>query len=157
MNASPVVFLHQAGLLDLLREPGARVLVPDVVLAELGGLRPDDPAAVAVRGADWIEVVPPPPVPGSVARAGLDPGETAVLALALSPSADETEVVLDDRAARRCAEAHGLRVRGTLSFLLVAKADGRISAVRPVLEELHRGGMRLSPALIHHVLDLAGE
>jgi len=87
----------------------------------------------------------------------LDRGEEAVLALALVPSEEETEVVLDDLAARRCAAAIGLKVRGSLSFLLIAKAEGRIPAVRPLLEELHSGGMRLSAELFRHILDLAGE
>jgi len=44
-----------------------------------------------------------------------------------------------------------------LSFLLIAKAERRIPAVRPLLEELHRGGMRLSAELFRHIFDLAGE
>ena len=70
-----------------------------------------------------------------------------MLALALTSSEEETEVILDDLAARRCAEVLGLKVRGSLSFLLIAKAEGRIAAVQPLLEELHRGGMRLSAQL----------
>jgi len=143
------------GLLDQLNEAGVTVLVPTPVLEELGGLTPDDPAAVAVRSADWIQVVAPVPVPDSVQSYGLDRGEEAVLALALTSGGVDVEVVLDDLAARRCARALGLKVRGSLAFLLVAKAEGKIPAVRPLLEELHRGGMRLSAELIRHVLGLA--
>jgi predicted nucleic acid-binding protein len=145
------------GLLDQLNEPGVTVLVPDPVLEELGGLTADDRAAVAVRSASWIQVVVAPPIPDSLRPFRLDRGEEAVLALALVPSEEETEVVLDDLAARRCAAALGLKVRGSLTFLLIAKAEGRIPAVRPLLEELHRGGMRLSAELFRHILDLAGE
>jgi predicted nucleic acid-binding protein len=144
-------------LLEELSESSVTVVVPDVVLAELCGLRPDDPAAVAVRTASWIQIMTAPSVPASVQSSRLDPGEAAVLALALAPSQGETEVILDDLAARRCAATLGLRVRGTLSFLLVAKAEGRIPAVRPVLETLHQSGMRLSRDLIQHTLQLAGE
>jgi predicted nucleic acid-binding protein len=157
VNASPIIFLNRVNLLDELDEPGVTVLIPDVVLAEIGGLGPNDPAAIAVRANSWIQVEAPPPIPESVRAFRLDPGESAVLALALLPAEAETEVVLDDLAARRCAAALGLKVRGCLSFLLVAKAEGRIPAVRPLLEEMHRHGMRLSEHLIRHVLDLAGE
>ena len=145
------------GLLDQLNEDGVTVVVPAPVFEELGGLRPDDPAAIAVRAAPWIEVAAPPPVPDSLRPFRLDRGEEAVLALALMPSEEETEVVLDDLAARRCAGALGLRVRGSLAFLLSAKVKGRIPAVCPLLEVLRRSGMRLSAELICHVLDLAGE
>jgi len=87
----------------------------------------------------------------------LDRGEAFVLALALIPGAQGTQVVVDDLAARRCAAALGLELRGTISFLLVAKAEGRIPAIRPLLELLQRSGMRLSATLFRHVLDLAGE
>jgi hypothetical protein len=32
VNASPLIFLTDVGLLDVLRQPGVPVLVPDVVL-----------------------------------------------------------------------------------------------------------------------------
>jgi predicted nucleic acid-binding protein len=131
-------------LLDQLNEPEATVLIPEVVLNELGGLVPDDPAVFAVRSTPWIQIVPAAPIPDYLQPFRLDPGEAAVLALVLEPVEEETEVVLDDLAARRCAATLGLKVRGSLSFLLVAKALGRIPAVQPVLEQLHRSGMRLS-------------
>jgi hypothetical protein len=37
VNASPII-LDSLGLLDQLNEPGVTVLVPDLVLEELGGL-----------------------------------------------------------------------------------------------------------------------
>ena len=66
VNASPIIFLDRVGLLDQLNEPGVTVFVPDFVLEELGGLTPDDPAAVAVRSASWIQVVAAPPIPDSL-------------------------------------------------------------------------------------------
>ncbi len=74
VNASPIIFLDRVGLLDQLNEPGVTVLAPDSVLQELGGLAADDPAAVAVQSASWIQVVAAPPVPGSLRLFRLDPG-----------------------------------------------------------------------------------
>jgi predicted nucleic acid-binding protein len=133
------------------------VLVPDSVLEELGGLVPDDPARVAVLNASWIRIVTAPPLPESLPRFRLDRGEAAVIAHGLLPSEQETEVVLDDLAARRCAAGVGLKVRGSLSFLLIAKAEGRIPLVRPLIEELRASGMRLSEGLVRRVLSLGGE
>jgi predicted nucleic acid-binding protein len=145
------------GLLDLSNELGVVVLVPDAVFDELGGLGPDDPARVAVLNASWIQIIATPPIPDALPQFRLDRGESAVIACALLPNAKETEVVLDDRAARRCAAAVGLKVCGSLSFLLLAKAEGRIPLVRPFIEELRRSGMRLSENLVCHILGLAGE
>ena len=119
VNASPIIFLYHVGLLDQFNEPGVTVLDPDVVIDELGGLRPDDPAIAAVRVSPWIQVVATPPIPESLRSFRLDRGETAVLAVALTPCPGETEVVLDDLAARRCATTLGFKVLGSLSFLLV--------------------------------------
>ena|SRR5271166_559835 len=157
VNASPIIFLDRLGLLDLLNEPGVTVFVPEPVMVELGGLSSDDPAVVAVRSASWIQVVPAPPIPDPLGPFRLGRGEESVLAFALAPDEQTAQVVLDDLAARRCAKALGLDVRGTLSFLLVAKAEERIQAVRPLLEILHQSGMRLSATLVRQVLDLAGE
>ncbi len=50
VNASPLIFLTEVGLLEVLRQPGVPVLVPDVVRNEIGALGLDDPAAQAVVG-----------------------------------------------------------------------------------------------------------
>jgi predicted nucleic acid-binding protein len=47
--------------------------------------------------------------------------------------------------------------RGSLSFLLIAKVEGRIPLVRPLIEELRASGMHLSEDLVRRVLSLAGE
>jgi hypothetical protein len=67
------------GLLDVLNEPGVAVVVPDVVLAEIGAHGAADPAVVAVRAAPWIGIVPTPTLTREVADWNLGPGESAVL------------------------------------------------------------------------------
>jgi predicted nucleic acid-binding protein len=115
VNASPLIFLTRLGLLDLLNEPGVEVMVPESVLEELSSQDPDDPAAVAARSTDWIQVVATPSIPESVSAGRLGAGETSVLALALTEletatDEDDIEVVLDDGKARRLAESMGLRM-----------------------------------------------
>ncbi len=155
MNASPLIFLTQVGLLDVLNEPGIPVLVPDVVIGEIGAHGATDPAVVAVRRAGWIRVVATPSIPASVAACKLDAGETAVLAVALEES--DAQVVLDDLAARQCAVSLGLQLQGTLGFILVAKAMGLIPEVRPILDQARNAGLFVSDRLARIVLDQAGE
>jgi predicted nucleic acid-binding protein len=163
VNASPLIFLTRLRLLDILNEAGLTVMVPEAVLAELSYLDPDDPAAVAARSTDWIHVVPTPPIPEPLRIWNLGAGETAVIAQALAEieatmsDEDQIEIVLDDGKARRCAESLGLRVQGTLAFLVLGKKTGRIAAVRPLLERLRSGGMRVSDEIMRRVLTQAGE
>jgi predicted nucleic acid-binding protein len=155
VNASPLIFLTHVGLLDVLNEPGIPVLVPDVVVKEIGAYGATDPAVIALLGSGWIQIVPTPSIPALVAACRLDAGETAVLAVALEES--DAQVVLDDLAARHCAKGFGLQLQGTLGFLLVAKAIGMIPEVRPLIDSAKKAGLYVSDRLARIVLDQAGE
>jgi predicted nucleic acid-binding protein len=163
VNASPLIFLTRLGLLEILNEPGVEVIVPDAVLAELSDPDPDDPAVVAARSTDGIQVVPTPTIPESIRARKLGAGETAVIAPALTAidaaatDEDLVDIVLDDGKARRFAESLGLRVQGTLAFLLIGKRTGKLGAIRPLLERLHSSGMHLSDEVMRRVLAQAGE
>ncbi|MEO5340691.1 MAG: DUF3368 domain-containing protein [Magnetococcus sp. MYC-9] len=77
--------------------------------------------------------------------------------LALSMLFPGSVAVLDDLAGRRCAEALGLQLRGTIGLVLSAKQAGRIVAARPVLESLRDSGMYLSNATLDQALKMVGE
>lgn len=66
-------------------------------------------------------------------------------------------IVLDDRPARRLAEAAGLNVIGTLGLLLEAKRAGVLSTVRPELDKLVATSFFLGPQLYERLLETAGE
>jgi predicted nucleic acid-binding protein len=91
----------------------------------------------------------------SLNRWSLGPGETAVLSFAKLNAG--FVAVLDDLAARRCAQACGIQTRGTVGITLFAKSRGIISSARPILEDLRAAGLYLSPELIAYALTLAGE
>jgi predicted nucleic acid-binding protein len=155
VNASPLIFLTEVGLLEVLQQPGVPVLVPDAVLEEISGLGPDDPAIQAVQQRPWIEIVTTPPIPDVVRVWDLGAGETAVLAVALETSG--SRAILDDQPARRCARVVGIPTQGTLGLVLLAKQQGSIQVVRPVLEQLRQAGMYMTDVLVRQILDAAGE
>lgn len=68
-----------------------------------------------------------------------------------------TEVIIDDLAARRCAEALGIPVRVILGLVLTAKQRGVILEASPVLEQLRLSRMYLSERLMNQVLMSVGE
>jgi predicted nucleic acid-binding protein len=155
VNASPLIFLTHVGLLEVLNEPGVSVVVPDVVVGEIGAHGAQDPAVLAVQSTTWLKVVPAPNIPAEVAAWGLDAGEASVLAVALGQP--DMQAVLDDLAARRCAAALGIPTQGTLGLILVAKRLGMIQEVRPVLDSLRQAGFYVSDRLVRAVLNQAGE
>ncbi len=155
VNASPLIFLAQAGLLDLLRLVNDTGVVPGAVLREIeAGAHIHDTAQV-VRQTDWLTVVKGEGIPESIQIWDLGEGESAVLAWALShPGAD---AVVDDLQARRCAATLGLPVRGTLGLVIAARQRGKIPAARPVIERLMEAGMYLSDAVVNLALRKIGE
>lgn len=84
VNASPLIFLGNAGHIDLLRLAGAsRVIVSQTVFDEVTATMHDDAAVRSVIASTWLERVAPVEIPDSVIEWDLGPGESSVIALAL--------------------------------------------------------------------------
>jgi predicted nucleic acid-binding protein len=155
VNASPLIFLTRANLLDLLQLIAPESAVPAPVADELRRRGPGDPAARALATTSWLRVVDAPAVPAAVQAWDLGLGESAVLAwCAARPG---VEAIVDDLNGRRCAHALGIPVRGTLGLVLLAKRRGRLREARPVLEFLRGAGMYLSERVINRALTTVGE
>lgn len=155
VNASPLIFLTRAGLLDLLRLAASEIAIPAPVANEIRRRGPDDPAAQAITTTPWLRVVEAPDVPSAIQAWDLGPGESAVLSWCFERPG--TEAIVDDLAARRCANAFGIPVRGTLGLVLAGKRCGRLMAARPVLESLRSAGMFLSASVMDRALRTVDE
>lgn len=155
VNASPLIFLSRVDFTDLLRLSASDVVVPSPVYEELRRRGPTDSAVNAIEGSSWIRVVDAPDIPASIVSWDLGYGESSVLAW--GKANPHSEVVIDDLAARRCAAALGLDVRGTLGLVLLGKKRGRIELARPVLENLRDSGMYLGEDVLTRALELVGE
>ncbi len=155
VNASPLVFLGNAGHLELLRGIGAsRVIVPQAVFDEVTDTAHADSAARLLIATEWIERAAVVVIPTNVLEWDLGPGESAVVATALGiPGA---RAVIDDLNGRRCALALGLDVIGTLGVVIAAYRRGVVADPRAVMLELRDHGMWLSDAVFEHALRLAG-
>lgn len=154
-NTSPLQYLFQAGVLDLLPTLYGRVTVPGAVADEItrgraGGVALPDIAALpwtVVREVGQRSLLP--------LVTDLGAGEREVLALAVeTPGA---LVLLDDGIARRHARLLGIVFTGTLGVLLKAKREGRIGAVAPVLDRLDSVRLYLDANTRAAVLKAAGE
>lgn len=155
VNASPLILLAKVGRLDLIDALATEVTIPAAVLQELEDGPPDDSSRHAVEKLVSARIAPAENVDPLVERWDLGAGESAVLTFALRDRG--VEAVLDDRAARNCAAALGIHTRGTLGILLLAKREGALAAVAPVIAALRDAGMSLDSALERSVLELADE
>jgi predicted nucleic acid-binding protein len=154
VNASPLVILARADLLDLLRLEGEPVLVPDSVAREVRRHSPD----AAQRSLDsqaWLRIVPSPPIPALIEAWDLGEGESSVLAWAQAHPG--SVAILDDLAARRCAAVLGVACRGCLGLVLLAKSRGVLPTARPGIRKLRDAGLYLSDAVVDRALALIGE
>jgi len=154
VNASPLIFLAKAACLEYLRLEGETVLVPGPVAAEILG-HSEDAGARALGENAWLIRMEAVPVPRSIQAWDLGDGESSVLAMALATPG--STAILDDLAARRCAAAQGIPVRGCVGLVLRAKRKGRIPLARPVLDQLRGAGLYLSDSVVDGALSLVGE
>ena len=155
VNTSPLILLTKIGRIDLLSTDSLELIVPAPVLQEVARLGPTDPAVQAIHRSGWRIMAPISPIPETLSRWKLDPGEESVLTIALENPG--CEVVIDDLAGRRCAYAHGISTLGTVGPVILAKRLGRIEEARPIIAHLRRVGLYISDDVIADALKRAGE
>lgn len=146
-NASPLIALEQIGQLGLLEQLFSSVVVPPTVVREV---------SATVTLPAWItEQALSQPVGPRILNASLGVGESEAISLALE--IHTRLLILDDRPARRLAQALGLSIIGTLGVLLAAKQRNLLPAVQPSLAALLQFDFRIAPALYDQILLDAGE
>jgi predicted nucleic acid-binding protein len=155
-DTSPIQYLHQARLLDLLPTLYGKVTIPQAVADELreGILLGVDLPDVSARS--WIEIKDATEsLSAFPATQGLGAGEREVLALASQTT--DSLALLDDLLAREYAKQIGVLFTGTLGVLLKAKQLGHLTTIAPVLDILDQLNFRLDPTTRAAVLKLADE
>lgn len=148
-DASPIILLSKVGQADLLLALPAELAIPEAVIREVVA----GPERSLAR--QWLHenenrfARPAVPVASGVASWDLGAGEQAVLSQ--SHAEQGWTVVTDDLAGRRCAEALSVPRTGTLGVVLLAKEEGLLAEVKPVVEALAEVGLRASGTLLEAV------
>jgi predicted nucleic acid-binding protein len=155
VNTSPLQYLFQLGLLDLLPEQYGSVTAPEGVRREIEAGRERGVSLPHLDSLPWLQMARVQNVSTLDLVPDLGAGEREVLALALQ--LDDPLVILDDGLARRFAERLNLRLTGTLGVLLRAYQRGLLPSLSGVLDQLTRLNFRLDPATRASVLKIAGE
>ncbi len=148
LNASPIIVLARIGQEHLLHTLADEVVVPRAVAVEIEAGPADDPARQAIAGGH-LTIVETEPEPDVLAW-DLGSGETAVLSYALSKPG--WTAILDDAMARKCARSFGLRFKGTLAVVILAKQRGLIPSAADVLRSLLNTGFYLNEEVIREAL-----
>ena len=120
-DASPIQYLYQTGLLHLLGELYARVIIPPAVVLELERGKAIGVALPDVRSLPWIEIRTPEGMHRVPPVADLGAGEREVLALGLQ--VPDGVVILDERLGRSYAASLKLNFTGTPTPILVGSTS----------------------------------
>jgi uncharacterized protein len=157
-NTGPLIGLGKIQQLGLLARLAQSVYIPPQVRVELLARSGPETAALAAALRDHIQVKEPSILDPITERAlsRLDEGERQAIALARS-FPQPVLLLLDDRASRKAAQSLNLPVSGLAGLLLLAKRQGLLAAVSPLLETLQNAGYWVSAELVEVVRKLAGE
>jgi predicted nucleic acid-binding protein len=161
-DAGPLIALARIDSLSLLRGLFGQMCITAQVRDEIL------PAAAAFPDADllkrtllegWIKVVESPHGDWKPLNPGVDPGEASSIHAACRwrDAGDAVLLVMDDRAGRLEAKAHGIALIGTAVVIGLAKSEGLIPAAKPLLERLTQSGYYIGQAVIAAVLADVGE
>jgi predicted nucleic acid-binding protein len=155
-----LVALSAAGKLDLLPAIWQSVLMPPAVYSELT-IRPGEWVAArdirqVLGRVPWLTLPPvvdvralPLPAPAKLGR-----GEIEVIALAKSSG---LPAMIDDYEARLFAQQCGVQVVGTLGVLALARQNGLLDKVEPVIQAMRTAGIYYGPVLVENFLKQLGE
>jgi predicted nucleic acid-binding protein len=154
-NTTPFQYLHQIGCLDLLGRLYQQVIVPHAVVDELRKGKLNGVDVASLDALTWVSVETVDRLHLQRVVPSLGAGECEAIALALAKA--DPLLILDDSAARTCAQSLGIRFTGTLGVLVKAKQTGFITAIRPCLDQLDQAGFYVKVDVREKVLSLAGE
>jgi len=128
-NTTPILSLYKINRLDLLQELFGNVYVPAAVYDEIAIMGKDKLGNELFENFDFIKVKQVQNTfAAGLLKSQLDCGETE--AIVLAKELDANILILDEKKARRIAQANGQRIIGTIGILQIAKNKGLISSAR---------------------------
>lgn len=154
IDASPIITLARVGLGHVFQQLARSIMIPHAVAQEILAGSVDDPARLLIE-QHYFPVVAPFQISNEVVQWNLGAGETAVLEFALANLG--WTAILDDGAARRCAKAINIPVKGTLGIVLLAKQHYLIDSARFVFEAMSQQGFRIDQSLVDSILYVVDE
>ena len=153
-DSSPLISLAIIGKLSVLTFLYEEVYVPTAVYEEV--TKSNKPFAKELKSFlhDKIKSVENK-MAVDILLSDIGAGEAEAIVLALEQHPDV--ILIDDLKARRFAKMKGLTVMGTMGLLLMAKKEGVITEIKPLLSDLLSHNIRISAKIIDITLHAADE
>jgi len=156
-DSGPLIVIGRSELLGVLRQVAGEILVPATVFAECTRetTKPGAAALIEAASSGLFNVQSAPiAAPGLPDFATLDAGEISALRLARHL---KCPVLMDEALGRKIASRHGIPVIGSAGVLVVAKEQGLITEIAPILAAWRTWGYFMAPALLDMLLSRSGE
>ena len=154
VNTSPIISLAKIGHADLLLKLSSDLIIPEGVYQEIVAHKNNDSAVEWIRNQD-SSLIRKVGIPLIISEWNLGKGESQVISFAYQNM--QFAAILDDRAARKCAELFNIKVYGVISIIVKAKINGIIPEAKPLLLKLQLNGFRISEDIILTALKIVGE
>lgn len=156
-NASPLILLGKINRLDLITDLNPNFAVPLQVVEEIQSGPQNDPAIRWLKQPEiQTHILDTVSIEESIRQWDLGKGESSVLQ-ACFQQPEYRVAVLDDLAARKCAQVYQVKLLGTIGILLKAKRANMICEIRVELEHLVKAGSNLSQKVLDAAINLANE
>lgn len=148
-DASPLIVLAKADLLELLPNQFSEIVVPQAVVEEILAGPFDDPMRRLISKIEWLKHVRIDPPLSPIGSWQLGRGESEVIEYARLQR--HCAVLMDDRAARQAAFSIGIKAYGTLSIIARAAKQGNVESFHKSVEALKAAGLYLKVNVIETV------
>jgi len=154
VNSTPLISLHDIGMLDILSKMYNCVYIPYGVYEEVsvdGGIQKD----TLLSYPNFLIQHITNESAKRYFKTALHKGEVEVMILADELNADIC--ILDDKLAREYAKHLGLKITGTLGVLVKAKERGLVKSVTPFMDAMIQNEIYISNALYENIKKLTSE
>lgn len=151
-DSSALIALATCSALGVLVDLFEEIYVPPAVFDELN--QPNRLQAEILSQFLHNRIVPADG-PLIIVGSSLGRGESEAMVLYSQLGADY--LLVDDRRAKRFAEANQIRCIGSLGVLLLAKYQGHITKIAPFIDRLRYSSLHYTETLLQKVLELAEE
>lgn len=143
-DTSCLILFKKIGELEIIRNTFSEIHTTDKVISEYG----EDIDWITVRNDYDINTY-------SKLKSRFGVGESSCIALAQGE--ENPLLIIDDRKARNVAEEIGIECIGSLGLLILAKREGKIELVKPIINKIKSTNFRLTEELINFVLEIVDE
>ena len=142
-DTSPIHYLVECDIADILAQLFTEIVIPPTVLMELQHARTPDKVREWIKAKPtWVRIQAPLRLDESL---DVDQGEKEAISLAKELNA--SALLIDDRKGRAAAIRCGIQVTGTIGLISIAAERGLIN-IDSVVERLRRTRARLDERLL---------